>query len=45
MQKLPGLEACSPENFSKLDAMRLVLRPFLAQNDAFRRLDHRVLHV
>ena len=33
------------ENFLNLEAMRLLLRPFLGQNDAFRRPDaDRVLH-
>ena len=32
------------ENFWKLEAMRLLLRPFLGQNDASRRPDDRVLH-
>ena len=33
-----------PENFWNLEAMRLLLRPFLGQNDASRRPDDRVLH-
>ena len=33
-----------PENFWNLEAMRLLLRPFLDQNDVSRRPDDRVLH-
>ena len=31
-------------NFGNLEAMRLLLRPFLDQNDASRKPDDRVLH-
>ena len=31
-------------NFGNLESMRLILRPFLGQNDAYRRPNDRVLH-
>ena len=44
-QDLGGLGACPPENFGNLESMRLLLRPFLGQNDAYQRPDgDRVLH-
>ena len=42
MQQLGG--ACPTRNFLNLEAMRLLLRQFLGQNNASRRPDDRVLH-
>ena len=46
MQHLGGSGGMLPpqENVWNLEAMRLLLRPFLDQNDASQRPDNRVLH-
>ena len=44
-QEVGGSGGMPPHKiFGNLEAMRLLLRPFLGQNDASRRPDDRVLH-